>query len=155
MCDKELTDAQYAQQDFVDDEIMNLLCRLGNKQEGEIEWDMELISIVREAVQEVICDRLKLMTEMEFYPYMELENTIPAEQLQAESDLIHSWLKTTTEYYDDYTWDGETLILFAEDDIEIERYSRETLLTLIPELAQQPSKSQEEIDAQNAKDLGF
>ncbi|MFA5376705.1 MAG: hypothetical protein WC455_13235 [Dehalococcoidia bacterium] len=66
----ELTDAQLGQQDFVDDEIQSLICRLANKEEGELEWDIELISIVREAVQEVVCDRLNLMTEMEFYPYI-------------------------------------------------------------------------------------
>lgn len=79
----ELTPKQYEQQDFVDDEIMNLICRLANKAEGELEWDMELISIVREAVQEVICDKLKLMTELEFYPYIaEEENPPDAEELE-------------------------------------------------------------------------
>ena len=68
MPDKELTKAQQEQQDFVDNNVFGLLVGLTGK---ELEWDVEHISAVREAVQEVICDRLKLMTEMEFYPYID------------------------------------------------------------------------------------
>jgi len=38
-----------------------------------VEWDMEHIGDVREVVQEVIVDRLHLMTEMQFYPYRVLK----------------------------------------------------------------------------------
>jgi hypothetical protein len=82
--EKELTQAQTEQQDAVDDACFNLIRELAGEDvsaddiakgdQGGIEWDMELIGIVREAVQEVICDRLKLKTEMEFYPYIESES---------------------------------------------------------------------------------
>jgi len=35
------------------------------------DWDMERIASVRDAVQTVLVDELELMTEMEFYPYLE------------------------------------------------------------------------------------
>ena len=74
MPDKELTKAQQEQQDFVDNNIHGLLVGITGK---EIEWDMEHISAVREAVQEVICDKLNLETEMEFYPYIADEEEPP------------------------------------------------------------------------------
>jgi hypothetical protein len=72
MPEKELTGAQADRQDCVDSAIHALLNDLAIGQ--EIEWDMEFIGDVREVVQEIICDRLKLMTEMEFYPYIEDED---------------------------------------------------------------------------------
>lgn len=65
----ELTDEQIERQDRVDNVIHLLLIDLGAH--SEIPWNIELIGIVRDAVQEVVCNRLKLMTEMEFYPYVE------------------------------------------------------------------------------------
>ena len=46
--------------------------------------------------------------------------------MQGELDAIRSWLKGTTEAYDDWDWDGSELVLF-EDDEPIERYSKEDL----------------------------
>ncbi|MHB8084389.1 MAG: hypothetical protein ACYDHZ_00990 [Dehalococcoidia bacterium] len=73
-----LTDAQVERQDLVDNACHALLNGLvassGVAHHGRdlIAWDMEHIAAVREAVQEVVVDRLHLMTEMEFYPYIEL-----------------------------------------------------------------------------------
>ncbi|MDD5547063.1 MAG: hypothetical protein PHO67_07935 [Candidatus Omnitrophica bacterium] len=67
---EELTSNQIDRQDCVESAIEELLRELSGK---EIEHDMEIIDIVREAVQEVIVDRLHLMTEMEFYPYTQEE----------------------------------------------------------------------------------
>ena len=72
MSERELTQAQLDRLDCVDNAIHALLEDLSGGDLGggkKIDWDMEFISIVREAVQDVICARLKLMTEMEFYPY--------------------------------------------------------------------------------------
>lgn len=69
---EEFTDAETAQQDWVDGEIFQLVARLGGVNPANLEWNIEWISEIREAVQDVICDRLKLMTKMEFYPYREI-----------------------------------------------------------------------------------
>jgi len=74
---------QIDQQDAVDNACFNLIREMAGEDpsaddiakgdQGGIEWDMELISIVREAVQEVVCDRLKIMSPMVFYPWIEEE----------------------------------------------------------------------------------
>lgn len=73
MPDKELTLAQIKRHDKVDNAIHTLIEDLaGGDLDGgtELEWDIEHISTVREAVQGVICGKLKIMTKMEFYPYI-------------------------------------------------------------------------------------
>lgn len=159
MPEKELTDVQGGQQDFVDDEIMNLICRLANKQEGEIEWDMELISIVREAVQEVICDRLKLMTEMEFYPYIEDEEAITVDVSEVDWELLRKQKLDLLEILND-----ENSSITAEHHASIEGIV--SFLDSIQDGVVDTGKlstekvfgelrSQEEIDADNAYELGF
>ena len=64
----ELTKNQIERQDLVDDKCYELLVELAGK---DIAWNIEQIYKVRQAVQSVIVDDLKLMTEKEFYPYME------------------------------------------------------------------------------------
>ncbi len=72
---EQLTQAQLERQDWVDDACEGLIKDLAGADtlSGHVEHDMELIGIVRDAVQEVICDKLHLMTEIEFYPYIEEE----------------------------------------------------------------------------------
>jgi len=67
--EKSLTDAQVERQDAVDNACHSLLNELAPN--DVIEWNQEYISAVREAVQEVIVEKLHLMTEMDFYPYLE------------------------------------------------------------------------------------
>lgn len=72
-----LTDAQIARQDEVDDACHGLLNELAiptiaHPNIDRVEWDIEHIEAIREAVQKVLVDKLHLMTEMEFYPYIEL-----------------------------------------------------------------------------------
>ena len=89
----ELTTAQLAQldrQDIVDNACFALLNDLYDKTNrlhyiDSIEWDIELISKVREAVQEVLVNDLHLMTEMQFYPYVEL---CDRECLRAEGVIV-------------------------------------------------------------------
>lgn len=65
----ELTVEQEKRQEYVDDEIDILLVNLSN---GKLNtWDIENIGLVRDAVKSVIVEKLHLMTEMEFYPYIE------------------------------------------------------------------------------------
>jgi hypothetical protein len=201
----ELTQAQNDQQDFVDNNIHGLLVGITGK---ELEWDMELISIVREAVQEVVCDRLNLMTEMEFYPYiadeeyppdpeeletryvaskidtrniaeviiqcfqddpsLELEGELGANALKVWEDMccnlgaeatsslnaliskgdikrvggediteqqgfldaVQRWLKTTTEPYDSWEWDGTELHIILNGKT-VETYDKETVVRMV------------------------
>ncbi len=74
---KELTKRQLERQDDVDNACFNLLTDLAGDKASKLEWDMEHISAVREAVQEVLVDKLHLMTEQEFYPYLEDKGKTP------------------------------------------------------------------------------
>lgn len=79
MSEQELTQDQFDRQDEVDNSIHTLIEELSSKdyesiEKVAIEWDIDIISTVREALQEVIVNRLKLMTGMEFYPYIEFES---------------------------------------------------------------------------------
>jgi hypothetical protein len=64
----ELTPAQRERQDTVDNVCHRLLEELAGK---ELPWDMEHIGELREVVQDIIVDKLHIMTELEFYPYLE------------------------------------------------------------------------------------
>lgn len=63
-----LSDEQIRRQDFVDNSIFEILGRLAPESIG-IKWDIELIGEIRDILEDVIVDRLNLMTDMEFYPY--------------------------------------------------------------------------------------
>lgn len=69
----ELSLRELERQDIVDSAISELIYNL-IPIECEFDWDIELISIIRDAVQEVIVDRLGVMTEQEFYPYLEYDD---------------------------------------------------------------------------------
>jgi hypothetical protein len=72
----ELTDAQIERQDIVDNDIYNLVCSLAgiseDEQDEKLPWDIEWIGEIRDQIQEIITDK-KLMTEMEFYPFIPME----------------------------------------------------------------------------------
>jgi hypothetical protein len=55
------------QMDFVDNQIFELIQRL-NPTTKEIDWNIEHISKVREALIEVYAHDLQICTEEEFYP---------------------------------------------------------------------------------------
>ncbi len=79
---EELTDAQMERQDAVDNACHDLLNELANGK--VVRWNIEHISAVREAVQEVLVDQLHLMTKMEFYPYIELKEEVKVENVQGD-----------------------------------------------------------------------
>ena len=56
---------------MVDNAIYSLVLELTGKSAEELEWDIAWIAEIADAVQTVVCDDLKLMTEMEFRPYVE------------------------------------------------------------------------------------
>lgn len=65
---EEWTRAEEERQDFVDSAICELIYDLGPEW-LIFNWDIELIGIIRDALEEVIVDRLGAMTSYEFYPY--------------------------------------------------------------------------------------
>jgi DNA polymerase sigma len=62
-----LSDKQLKHQDFVDNEIYDLVKRL-NPSTKEIEWDIEMIGDIRDTIQHWLVDRYKMIDELEFYP---------------------------------------------------------------------------------------
>ena len=65
----ELTEQQIERQDFVDNAIFNLIDELVPS-DKEMEWDIEAIGEIRDAIQSQLVNR-GLCTEQEFYPYIE------------------------------------------------------------------------------------
>lgn len=61
------TEDQIKRQDFVDNEIYDLVNRLIPPTE-EIEWDIEMIGDIRDAIQHWLVDRYRTVDELEFYP---------------------------------------------------------------------------------------
>lgn len=65
----ELTEQQIERQDFVDNAIFDLISEL-IPSDKKIEWDIEAIGAVRDAIQLQLVER-GFCTEQEFYPYIE------------------------------------------------------------------------------------
>ncbi len=61
-----LTRQQIKRQDFVDDQVFELIQKLLPPSK-KMEWDIETIGAVRDAIQEQIVDKEKLMSEVKFY----------------------------------------------------------------------------------------
>lgn len=64
---------QLSRQDYVDNACQRLLEKLVRPVRDELDWDIENIGTIREAVMEVLVHKLKLLSEMEFYPFEEEE----------------------------------------------------------------------------------
>jgi hypothetical protein len=64
---EKLTEDQIKRQDFVDNQIYDLVKRLAPST-GEIEWDIEMIGDIRDTIQHWLVDRYKIVHELEFYP---------------------------------------------------------------------------------------
>ena len=62
-----LSDKQLRRQDFVDNEICDLVKRLIPSTK-KIEWDIEMIGDVRDTIQHWLVDKYKIVEELEFYP---------------------------------------------------------------------------------------
>lgn len=61
------SEKQIKRQDFVDNEIYDLVKRL-IPSAGEIEWDIEMIADIRDTIQHWLVDHYKIADELEFYP---------------------------------------------------------------------------------------
>lgn len=65
-----LTEKQIKRQDFVDNEIFELIQRLSPS--AKIKWDIEMIGSIRDSIQVQLVDKQKLMSEARFYPYLKI-----------------------------------------------------------------------------------
>jgi hypothetical protein len=70
----ELSLREIERQDCVDNAIHNFIEDMIPNATDYLEWNIENIGIIRDALQEIIVDKLGLMTEQEFYPYIELDD---------------------------------------------------------------------------------
>lgn len=68
----ELSLREIERQDIVDNAIFCLIEDL-IPETARFEWNIEYIAEVRDVLQNIIVDELKIMTELEFYPYIELD----------------------------------------------------------------------------------
>lgn len=66
----QLTEKQIKRQDFVDNEVFELIQRLAPA--AKIKWDIEMIGSVRNSIQIQLVDKQKLMSEAKFYPYLKI-----------------------------------------------------------------------------------
>lgn len=61
------TEDQIKRQDFVDNEIYDLVKRLVPSKR-EIDWNIEMIADIRDTIQHWLVDQYKIVDELEFYP---------------------------------------------------------------------------------------
>ena len=66
----QLTEKQIERQDFVDNEIFELIQRL--MPSAKIKWDIEMIGSILDSIQTQIVDKQKLTSEVKFYPYLKI-----------------------------------------------------------------------------------
>jgi len=64
---QKFTEDQIKRQDFVDNQIYDLVKRLVPSAR-EIEWDIEMIGDIRDTIQHWLVDKYKIVDELEFYP---------------------------------------------------------------------------------------
>jgi len=64
---KNFTEDQLKRQDFVDNQIYDLMKRLVPSKR-EIDWNIEMIADIRDTIQHWLVDRYKIVDELEFYP---------------------------------------------------------------------------------------
>lgn len=67
---RELTNKEIERQDFVDNEIYRLINDL-NPSEKDLEWNIEMIGVVRDRISDWLVDKLNICKENEFYPFIE------------------------------------------------------------------------------------
>ena len=69
---EKLREKQIKRQDFVDNQIFELIQRLAPS--TKIKWDIEMIGNVRDSIQMHIVNKQKSMSEAIFYPYLKIRN---------------------------------------------------------------------------------
>ena len=66
---KILTKQKLKRQDFVDNEIFELIQKLVPASR-QVEWDIEMIGAIRDAIREQAVDGKRIIKEYQFYPYI-------------------------------------------------------------------------------------
>ena len=66
----ELSDAQIKRQDFVDNSIYELILLL-SPADAQINWNIEMIADVRDEIRYWLVNHYAVISEQEFYPYLE------------------------------------------------------------------------------------
>ena len=66
----QLTKRQINRQDFVDNQMFELIQKLLPPSK-QIDWNVEVIGAVRDTIREQIVDKQKIVSEEQFYPYLE------------------------------------------------------------------------------------
>ena len=64
---KTFSEEQIKRQDFVDNELHDLVKRL-IPSKRKIDWDIEMIGDIRDTIQHWLVDKYKIVDELEFYP---------------------------------------------------------------------------------------
>jgi hypothetical protein len=64
---QDITEDQIMRQDFVDNQIFDLV-KLLIPSSREIEWDIEMIGDIRDTIQHWLVDKYGIVDELEFYP---------------------------------------------------------------------------------------
>jgi len=64
---QKFTEDQIKRQDFVDNQIYDLVTRLVPLAK-EIEWNIEMIGDIRDTIQHWLVDKYGIVDELEFYP---------------------------------------------------------------------------------------
>ena len=67
----QLTKQHIARQDFVDNQIFELINSLLPPSK-QIDWDIELIGNVREVMRKEIVEKIKIVNERRFYPFIKI-----------------------------------------------------------------------------------
>ena len=66
----ELTRQQISRQDFVDNQIFELIQRLLPPTK-RVAWDIEMIGTIRDEIRRQLVDK-KLISEIQFYPFLKI-----------------------------------------------------------------------------------
>ena len=66
-----LTKKQIKRQDFVDNQIFELIQKLLPASKT-VEWDIEAIGEIRDAIRAQIVNKKRIINEAQFYPYLKI-----------------------------------------------------------------------------------
>lgn len=67
--EEELTMKEIRRQDYVDMSIFELICQV-NPTDTELNWDINIVAHVREAIQHCLVEKLGIVDDYSFYPYL-------------------------------------------------------------------------------------
>ncbi len=69
---KTLTDKQLQRQDFVDNAVFDLIQQV-NPTKKKIKWNIEFIAYVRDSLESLFVERMKICDKQKFYPSIKIK----------------------------------------------------------------------------------